>query len=135
MLDLSALLYLLHTELGNFFVFQMEHHLLGGLGAPMKGILTGEVRLLESNNVNVAWMRVAWISGISAIVMQTRMNGNEENNIFALVGNNPLKGGHGQLSIMQLTDLYWEASISYTRENIDYACRAGNEFILWLNIT
>lgn len=74
------------TLSANYLVFQMEHHLPGGLGGPMKGTLTGEVPRLGFSSVNVAWMRVAWTFDTSAIVMLTKMNGNGDHDLSAVVG-------------------------------------------------
>lgn len=74
------------TPSANYLVFQMEHHLPGGLGGPMKGTLTGEVPRLGFSSVNVAWMRVAWTFDTSAIVMLTKMNGNGDHDLSAVVG-------------------------------------------------
>lgn len=51
----------------------------------MKGTLTGEVPLLGSSSVNVAWMRVAWTFDTSAIAMLTRMNGKGDHDLSAVV--------------------------------------------------
>lgn len=42
------------TPSTNYFVFQMEHRLPGGLGGPMKSTLIGEVPHLGFSSVNVA---------------------------------------------------------------------------------
>lgn len=52
----------------------------------MKGTLTGEVPRLGFSSVNVAWMRVAWTFDTSAIVMLTKMNGNGDHDLSAVVG-------------------------------------------------
>lgn len=51
----------------------------------MKGNPTGEAPLLEFSNVTVAWMRAAWTFDTFATVMLTRMNGNGNADLSALV--------------------------------------------------